>query len=72
MHTLNNLFQARIYCSEDLDRIAFRLSPGYLQWFNPHRTPFLGNYDVNVLEVALQQQGKVCAEPAKKEAIFLA
>lgn len=30
----------------------------------PHRTAFLGNYDINVLELALQERGKVSRLPA--------
>ena len=39
-----------------LDEIATELAPD--AWLNPHRSIFgLGNYDVNVLLIALERQG---------------
>ncbi|KRX93797.1 Josephin-2 [Trichinella pseudospiralis] len=53
LHALNNLFQAEIFTKKQLDDICLRLSPSYL--LNPHRSAFgLGNYDINVIETALQ------------------
>ena len=54
VHSLNNLFQDRnAYSKEDLDAISYQLSPDSL--VNPHKNMLgLGNYDVNVMMVALQ------------------
>ncbi|XP_003372282.1 josephin-2 [Trichinella spiralis] len=58
LHALNNLFQAEIFTKKQLDDICLRLSPSYL--LNPHRSAFgLGNYDINVIETALQGVGCV-------------
>ncbi|PNH06685.1 Josephin-like protein [Tetrabaena socialis] len=58
-HTLNNLLQRPAFTAADLDRLADGMSPpGPGGIFSPHRTPWLGNYDVNVLELALRQHGK--------------
>lgn len=53
VHTLNNLFQDKnAYSKADLDAISHRLSPD--AFVNPHKNMLgLGNYDVNVLMVAL-------------------
>ncbi|OQR97652.1 Josephin-2-like [Achlya hypogyna] len=50
LHAANNLLQRRVFSSADLDAVAADISPG--SWRNP-----LGNYDVQVLSVALQRQG---------------
>ena len=54
VHSLNNLFQDRnAYSKEDLDAISYQLSPD--AFVNPHKNMLgLGNYDVNVMMVALQ------------------
>ena len=54
VHALNNLFQDRnAYSKADLDAISYNLSPD--SFVNPHKNMLgLGNYDVNVLMVALQ------------------
>ncbi|KAL4452415.1 hypothetical protein ABPG75_008077 [Micractinium tetrahymenae] len=59
-HSLNNLLQRPAVGCADLDELANQLAPGRaLQpLFHPHRTLFLGNWDVNVLELALQRHGK--------------
>ena len=56
VHSLNNLFQDRnAYSKEDLDAISYQLSPD--AFVNPHKNMLgLGNYDVNVMMVALQQK----------------
>ena len=56
VHSLNNLFQDRnAYSKEDLDGISYQLSPD--SFVNPHKNMLgLGNYDVNVMMVALQQK----------------
>ena len=51
-HALNNLLQRNAFSSEDLDRVGRQLSP--TNWLNQHKTPFLGNYDINVVMKALQ------------------
>ncbi|KAK9805704.1 hypothetical protein WJX72_012559 [[Myrmecia] bisecta] len=57
-HTLNNLLQHQAFTQRELDDLAFTLTNTRVPFLNPHRTVFLGNYDVNVLELALQQHGK--------------
>lgn len=55
LHVLNNLFQQEAFCKEDLDSICYSLSPDAA--INPHKSVFgLGNYDVNVLTMALQKK----------------
>ena len=58
-HTLNNLFQRHAVSAADLDALAAQL-PGGGRWFGPHRTLWLGNYGVSVVELALAKLGKVC------------
>lgn len=61
-HTLNNILQKPEFSQKDLNRIAGKLSPGhsFLSVLgSQHYTPWIGNYDVSVLEVALSSQGKV-------------
>eukprot|EP00877_Chromochloris_zofingiensis_P009048 jgi/Chrzof1/4397/Cz14g11180.t1 len=55
-HSLNNLLQEEVFTIQSLNSIADSLG-------GAHRTPFLGNYDVNVLEAALAKQGKVRLTP---------
>ncbi|KAF5404521.1 Josephin domain-containing 2 [Paragonimus heterotremus] len=56
LHALNNVLQDKIFSKKSLDEIANNLSPYTI--LNPHRNVFgLGNYDANVLMVALQQCG---------------
>lgn len=59
-HSLNNMFQSSQFSSGELDAIADTLAPGRppLPFLHPHRTLLWGNYDVNVLEVALRRHGK--------------
>ncbi|XP_028395537.1 josephin-2-like [Dendronephthya gigantea] len=53
LHVLNNLFQERVFSKQELDDICYSLNPDAT--INPHKSMFgLGNYDVNVLTVALQ------------------
>lgn len=61
-HALNNVLQRAAFSRGDLDGIAAGLWPaggvfGTLR--SPHYTPWLGNYDVSVLEVALVAQHMV-------------
>lgn len=54
LHALNNVLQDKIFSKSALDDIANNLSPS--KFVNPHRNFFgLGNYDANVLVLALQQ-----------------
>lgn len=57
LHALNNLFQeADAFTKAELDAICYSLSPDV--WINPHKSFLgLGNYDVNVVMVALQKKG---------------
>ncbi|CAI2735537.1 unnamed protein product [Schistosoma spindalis] len=56
LHALNNVFQDKIFSKHCLDKIADNLNSNSL--INPHRNVFgLGNYDANVLVIALQQCG---------------
>ena len=69
-HTLNNLLQQSACTTADLDAIAAEL-PGGDRWVGPHRTVWLGNYDVNILNLALARHSKVrrrakqCLLPAR-------
>lgn len=69
LHALNNLFQAPVYTKAMLDDVCvkfvaftylnymhfYSLSPDSYSFLNPHRSMLgLGNYDVNVLQAALQ------------------
>ncbi|CAI4226771.1 unnamed protein product [Auanema sp. JU1783] len=54
VHALNSLLQRKEFTSKDLDRICYSLNEN--RWFNPHKSILgLGNYDVNVLMVALDK-----------------
>ncbi|TPP60180.1 Josephin domain containing 1 [Fasciola gigantica] len=54
LHALNNVLQDKIFSKSSLDDIASNLAPS--KFVNPHRNFFgLGNYDANVLVLALQQ-----------------
>ncbi|VDP84226.1 unnamed protein product [Echinostoma caproni] len=56
LHALNNVLQDKIFSKSSLDDIANTLAPS--KFVNPHRNFFgLGNYDANVLVLALQQCG---------------
>ncbi|GAB5361485.1 hypothetical protein AAMO2058_000717200 [Amorphochlora amoebiformis] len=55
VHTLNNLFQKEVFTKEHFDRIANALAPG--KFLNPHKSMLgTGNYDINVLSMALQEK----------------
>ncbi|CAG8649297.1 15711_t:CDS:2 [Funneliformis mosseae] len=65
-HTLNNLFQDKVFTKEQLDNIALKLaestssasSTRKTYFINPHKSVFeVGNYDINVLEMALKEKG---------------
>eukprot|EP00485_Elphidium_margaritaceum_P024770 CAMPEP_0202714002 /NCGR_PEP_ID=MMETSP1385-20130828/62267_1 /ASSEMBLY_ACC=CAM_ASM_000861 /TAXON_ID=933848 /ORGANISM="Elphidium margaritaceum" /LENGTH=455 /DNA_ID=CAMNT_0049374563 /DNA_START=17 /DNA_END=1384 /DNA_ORIENTATION=- len=55
MHALNSLVQDKQFTSIDLDEICKELAPNKL--INPHKSLlFTGNYDANVLIMALQRK----------------
>lgn len=59
LHTLNNFFGEPRFTKVHLDGICAELSPD--AFVNPHKSVLgLGNYDVEVLRVAFQQQGYAC------------
>lgn len=58
LHTLNNLFQRREFEQQELDAICENLDGR--RWLNQHRSWIgMGNYDANILLVALQNRGLV-------------
>ncbi|CAI5746782.1 unnamed protein product [Peronospora destructor] len=67
LHALNNVLQGPIFTKTSLDDACTELttrsdrtaSNGHINWvWNPHKAPMdLGNYDINVLTLALQQKG---------------
>mmetsp|Transcript_67987 Transcript_67987/g.76118 ORF Transcript_67987/g.76118 Transcript_67987/m.76118 type:complete len:189 (+) Transcript_67987:103-669(+) len=60
IHALNNLLGGPFLTKEILDEIANRLSISTSSgwWNNPYKSMFgLGNYDVNVLMLALKEKG---------------
>ncbi|KAL4474726.1 hypothetical protein ABPG72_002319 [Tetrahymena utriculariae] len=57
-HALNNLYQSKLFTSKNLDDICDQLTKTKFLLYNPHRNIFkLGNYDINVIDKALQNQG---------------
>ncbi|KAF3970476.1 hypothetical protein ACB098_08G029200 [Castanea mollissima] len=68
LHSLNNLFQQKdAFTRASLNEIAEKLvldDPSKLSWtplsvlFKPHYNAITGNYDINVLMVALEGKGK--------------
>ncbi|KAL4429916.1 hypothetical protein ABPG74_000282 [Tetrahymena malaccensis] len=57
-HALNNLYQFKKFTSKDLDQICEQLTKTKFLLYNPHRNLFkLGNYDINVIDKALQNNG---------------
>ncbi|XP_017849970.1 josephin-like protein [Drosophila busckii] len=56
LHALNNLYQRRnLFTKQKLDAYCYELTPR--GWLNPHRSWLgWGNYDVNVIMYAVQQQ----------------
>ena len=59
LHVLNNLCQdGEAFTKADLDGICADLDPSSSWLFNPHKSALgLGNYDVNVIMMALQKRG---------------
>lgn len=60
LHTINNALQRAAFTPADLNRIADGLAPGRppLPFLHPHRTIIWGNWDVSVLELALEEAGR--------------
>ena len=57
-HFLDLTIPGPIVSKAQLDAIAATLAPDAGWWNNPHKSMFgVGNYDVNVLMVALQEHG---------------
>ncbi|VDK88352.1 unnamed protein product [Dibothriocephalus latus] len=57
VHAINNVLQFEAVNKKSMDAICSSLSPGS-SWTNPHRNILgLGNFDVNVLILALQENG---------------
>jgi hypothetical protein len=54
LHALNNLFGGKIFTTNSLNEICYEMSD---DWVNPHKHIFGGEYDVNVLMMALLQKG---------------
>ncbi|EQC31539.1 hypothetical protein, variant 2 [Saprolegnia diclina VS20] len=54
VHAANNLLQRRAFEASDFDALCAELCPS--TWRNPHRG-LLGNYDIEVLSLALLRQG---------------
>lgn len=54
---MNNLLQSASFTTKEFNEIADELAPHSVALLNPHRSVLLGNYDVNVLEVALRRRG---------------
>lgn len=58
VHAMNNLLQTKKYDKTDFDQVCQELvAPDDAHWINPHKSILgVGNYDVNVLMVVLEQQ----------------
>jgi len=58
VHALNNLLQEEAFNANLLDDIAHNLTPGNVLALNPHKSVLgIGNYDLNVIEKALDSIG---------------
>jgi josephin len=56
VHAVNNLLQSQRYAKRDFDDVCLTLSPSVV--YNPHRSMLrIGDYDVNVVMILLQQEG---------------
>jgi len=53
-HAMNNLFGREVYTKTRLNSICYRLRDAII---NPHKHIFGGEYDVNVMMMALQEEG---------------
>jgi len=55
VHAVNNLLQQKKYSKADFDAVCLQLDSS--TWFNRHRSFLgIGNYDVNVVTLLLQQE----------------
>lgn len=58
IHSLNNLYQGKVFDVKAVNQICQELSPS--SWINPHKSVIgVGNYDVNVLMSAVGKRGHV-------------
>lgn len=54
LHSLNNLFQKRIFAKKDLDEIVREFDSSI--FFNEYSSLFTGNYDLSIILEALKRQ----------------
>lgn len=54
MHSVNNLLCKNAYSVKDMEKICYDLSDSFM---NPHKHVLGGDYDANVILLALQNQG---------------
>lgn len=57
MHSINNLLRSPVYTKSKMEEICYNLSDDFI---NPHKHALGGDYDANVIMIALQQQGYEC------------
>lgn len=57
MHTVNNLSEDEIFHKQAADKLCKELAPGANWRNNPHQRGNRGNYDINVLEIMLNNVG---------------
>ena len=57
MHSTNNLLKRPVYSKKDMEDICTNLSDDFI---NPHKHVLGGDYDANVIIIALQKQGYEC------------
>ena len=50
LHSVNHLLGGKVYSKADFNNICYSLSDDF---FNPHKHPFGGDFDINVLIIAL-------------------
>lgn len=55
---VNNLLGSAVYLKKDFNDICNNLDQK--SWINPHKNIFGGDYDINVLEIALLNAGYEC------------
>jgi hypothetical protein len=53
MHSVNNLLARPEYTKQQMNDICYKLSDAFI---NPHKHLFGGDYDANVVIIALQDQ----------------
>lgn len=57
LHSINNLLKKTAYDIDGMVQICYELSDEFI---NPHKHVLGGDYDANVIMVALQRQGYDC------------